>query len=109
MEPTGLEVFQTLFAKLIAYVWQQRHEASSFDRIGDGVLADRGATGLAAANDFSVTVNQFLEQFDVFVIDVHWARALAIDVQRILLDGACGRFWLSPCHLSSHLGQDRTL
>ena len=94
---------------LIAYEWQQGHEACSLDRVGHCVLTDRGAACLTTANNFSVTVDQLLQQFNVFVIDVHWARTLTINVQRVLRDGACVGFGLSPRHLSSHLGQDRTL
>lgn len=50
------------------------------------MLTDRGATGLSPADDFAVTIHQLLEQLEVLVIDVHRARPLAINEQRILLD-----------------------
>jgi len=78
-------IFTVANRTLIANVRKQRHEPSSLDRISHGVLADRGTTCLTSTNDFPVTVNQLLEQFHVFEIDVHWAWTLAIDIQRILL------------------------
>jgi hypothetical protein len=52
---------RTLFVlRLVAFEWQQRHEASSFDRLGQRVLADRVAAAFATADDFAVTVGLLL-------------------------------------------------
>lgn len=67
----------------VADVRHQSHEARAFDGGGDGVLADGGATGLAAADDFALTARQLFEEFDVFVVDEHRARTFAVDAQRI--------------------------
>ncbi len=70
-EPTGLDVVHLFAAQinwresqpigqsktLIAHEWQQSHESSSLDRAGHGVLADRGAAGLAATDNFPVAVH----------------------------------------------------
>src|SRR6056297_373584 len=52
------------------------------------MLAGCGTTALAAAYDATLAVNHLLEQLDVFVIDVHRPRAVAIDKDRIFLFGA---------------------
>ncbi len=70
---------------LFADIGQQGHEASSLDRIGDGVLADGRAAALPPADDLALTVDELLQQFEILVIDVHRARTLALDEQGILL------------------------
>lgn len=54
------------------------------------MLTDSRATGLATSHDFTVTVDELFQQLEVFVIDVHGPRSLAIYVQRILT--RCTRF-----------------
>jgi len=51
------------------------------------VLADGHAAAFAAADDLAVAVDQFLEEFDVLVIDEHRARADAIDPDGAFLLG----------------------
>ena len=67
----------------VANVRHQRHETSAFDGRGDSVLADRGATGLAAADDLALAAGELLEKLDVFVIDIHRAWTFAVNHQRI--------------------------
>ena len=52
------------------------------------MLTYRRATGLAAPNNASVTIDQLLQCLDIFVIDKHWAWPFAIDEQRILSFGS---------------------
>lgn len=73
--------------KSVAHVRQQRHESSSFDRIRNGVLRNGRATGFPAADDAAVAVDQFLQQFNVLVINVHRTGTFAIDEQGILTNG----------------------
>lgn len=47
------------------------------------MLADRGATGLAAADDLALAAGELLEKLDVFVIDIHRAWTFAVNHQRI--------------------------
>src|SRR5262245_7730565 len=74
-------------SRLLAHVRQQRHVPRPLDRQGDGVLADRGAAALAAADDLAVAVDELLEQFDVLVIDEHRPGPDAIHPNRVLLLG----------------------
>ena len=69
--------------KLVSDVGHQSHKSSAFDRRSDRVLANGGATGLATANDFALTSRQFLEKFDVFVIDEHRTHTFAVRAQRV--------------------------
>lgn len=69
---------------LFADVRHQSHESSSLDRLAHSVLARSRATRFATGNNATVAIYQFREQLDVLVIDVHWARPLAIDQQWIL-------------------------
>ena len=68
----------------VADVRHESHETSSFHGRRDRVLANGGTTGLATADDFALTTGQFLEKFDVFIVDEHRSRSLAVDRQRIL-------------------------
>ena len=90
---------------LIAFEWQQSHKTSSLNRLGHGVLADRGATSFTTSHDLAVAIDQFLEQFYVFVVDIHWAWPFAIYVQRIFPSRTCFRFRLATIRLSSHFRQ----
>ena len=69
----------------VADVRHERHETSALDGGCDGMLRRRGATRLATADDFALTAREFLEQFDVLVIDVHRTHTLAVRAQRIAL------------------------
>ena len=71
------------YRESVAYVRHQSHKTSALDGGGDSVLADGGATGLAAADDFALTASEFFEQFDVFIVDEHGTRTLAVNGQRI--------------------------
>lgn len=71
----------------VADVRQQGHEAGALDGAGNGVLAGGVATGLATADDAAVTVGQLRKQVEVFVVDVHRTRGLAINVDGVALRG----------------------
>jgi hypothetical protein len=90
---------------LIAFEWQQCHKAGSFDCIGNGVLADRRATRLASSNDPAMTIDQFLKQLDVFVVDIHRTRTLTIDVKWIFTNGSGFCFGLAPRRFFSEFSQ----
>lgn len=90
---------------LIAFEWQQCHEAGSFDCIGHSVLADRGATRFASPDNPAMTIDQFLKQLDVFVVDIHRARTLAIDVKWIFTNGSGFCFGLAPRRFFSEFSQ----
>lgn len=90
------ETFTT--PNLFPYVWQQAHEPGSFDGLGDGVLADGSAAALAARDDASLAIGQFAEQFQVFVVDKHRPRPLAINKYRVFLLGADARTGTSFRH-----------
>ena len=47
------------YRESVAYVRHQSHKTSALDGGGDSVLADGGATGLAAADDFALTASEF--------------------------------------------------
>jgi hypothetical protein len=70
--------------RLTADVRQQGHKASTFDGFGNSVLAGSITTRLAAPHDAAVTIDQFLEQLDILVVDVHWPWSYAINKNRIL-------------------------
>ena len=69
----------------VADVRHEGHEASALDSGRDSVLADGGATGLTTADDLALTAGEFLEEFDVLVVDEHGAHAFAVRAQRIAL------------------------
>ena len=69
----------------VADVRHERHETSALDGGCDGMLRRRGATRLATADDFALTAREFLEQFDVLVIDVHRTHTLAVRAKGIAL------------------------
>jgi hypothetical protein len=73
---------------LLADVWQQRHKPGSLDSRGDRVLAGGGTTALSTANNSALAIDHFLQQIQVFVIDIHRPWALPIDENRIFLTGA---------------------
>lgn len=74
---------RTLFVltRRIALVLQQRlgtdagfreksHETGVFDRLGELALIFRGSSRLGPRHDFAIGVDEFLEQLDVFIVDV---------------------------------------
>ena len=69
----------------VADVTHERHKTSALDGGCDGMLRRRGATRLATADDFALTAREFLEQFDVLVIDVHRTHTLAVRAKGIAL------------------------
>ncbi len=69
------------------------------------MLANRRATGFSATDNPTVTVDQLLEQLNVFIIDVHWTRAFTVYVQRISAGCSSFRFNLTTCGFSSHFRQ----
>jgi hypothetical protein len=56
---TDAETART-FARLIAFEWKQSHEAGSFDRFGNRVLTDRGASRFPPPDDSAMPIDQFL-------------------------------------------------
>ena len=52
------------------------------------MLTGSRTAALAATNDSTLAVDHFLEQFDVFVVDVHWPWAVPIDEDRVFFLGA---------------------
>src|SRR5208282_1986119 len=73
------------FAALLADVWQQGHEASPLDRVGHGVLAYGRAAALTPADDLALAVDELLQQLEILVVDIHWARTLPLNKQGVLL------------------------
>ena len=73
---------------LFANVREQRHEAGPLDRSGNRVLTGGGAAALAAADDTPLSVDHFLQQFHVLVIDVHRTWSVPIDEDWVFLAGA---------------------
>ena len=67
----------------VSNVGHEGHEAGALDRGGNGMLTNRGATGLAATNDLALTAGEFFEQFDVFEIDKNGTHTFAVRAQRI--------------------------
>lgn len=68
---------------LLADKWHQSHESRSLDSRRYRMLADRRATALAAADDLTVAIDQFGQQFDVLVVDVHRTGTMTIDKNRV--------------------------
>ena len=95
----------SLLRRLVAFEWQQSHESSSFDRFSDGMLADRGATGFSATDDFSMTIDQLFQQFNIFVVDIHRAWPFAINVKWIFASRSRFRFRFATVRFSSHFCQ----
>ena len=62
------------------------------------MLTDGRATGLATADDATVAIDQFLQEVNVLVIDIHRTWALAIDEQRILLFKCANEFANASVH-----------
>ena len=73
--------------RLLANVRQECHVPCSLDRLGDRMLTDGRAPCLATTNDFAMAIDQFLQQFNVLVVDIHWPRPRAIHVNRIFFRG----------------------
>ena len=67
----------------VANIGQKGHKPGALDRAGDGVLAGGVAAGLAAADDSAVPVRELREQVEIFVVDVHRARLVAVDEDRV--------------------------
>ena len=94
---------------LLAHVRQHGHEPGTLDGRGHGVLTDGLATALPPADDFALPVGQLLQEFQVLVVDIHWAGPFSVDKN--------GVFFLAPslglclpaaattcsCSCSSHL------
>jgi hypothetical protein len=74
-------------SRLVTCVGQQRHKARPFHRIGQRMLTDRRASRFAPSDEPTMSVDQFFEQLDIFIVDIHRSRTLAINVKRILADG----------------------
>ena len=78
----------------------------------DSVLTDRRTTGLASSHNLAMTIDQFLEQLQILIVDIHRSRSFAIDENRVLLLGSnlvLGPFasaWTSSLHptIWSHIG-----
>lgn len=68
---------------LFANVRHQGHEACSLDRQSDGVLAGCRATRFSTTHNATMSVDQFLQEVNVFVVHIHGTWPLAIYVQRI--------------------------
>jgi hypothetical protein len=64
---------------LFAYVRHQRHEPCSLDRSANRMLAGSGTASLTTTHDPTLSVNHFLQQFDVLVVHVHRTWTMAID------------------------------
>jgi hypothetical protein len=69
----------------VAHVRQQRHKPRSLDRASNRVLARRVAARLATAHYAAMPVGQLREQVEIFVINVHRPRRVALNVNRIAL------------------------
>lgn len=76
---------QTNGEGLLPDIRHKCHKPSSLDRFGDRVLTGRRAARFSTAYDPAVTIHQLRKQFDIFVIDIHRPRPLAIDQKRIPL------------------------
>ncbi len=83
----------TTDVSLVTNIGHQGHEPGSFHGISDRVLTDRGATRLASSHQPTMTINQFLEQLDIFVVNVHRARSLTVNIQRIFANGFDFELW----------------
>ncbi len=83
---------------------KKSHEAGALDGLGHGMLAGGGTTGSATAGDTSVAVHKLLKELNIFVVHVHRPRPLAINKDRILLNGFEPRF-LAP-RLTANFGRD---
>ena len=68
--------------RLLSNERQQCHEPSSLDGCGNCMLAGSGTTAFPTTHDPSLTIDHFLQEFDVFVIDVHGPRTPTIDENR---------------------------
>jgi hypothetical protein len=64
---------------LFAHVRHQRHKTCSLDRGTDRMLAGSSTAGLSPTHDPTLSVNHFLQQFDVLVVHVHRSWPMAID------------------------------
>lgn len=69
----------------IADVRHKGHESGPLYRLRNRVLAGRVAARLPTADDTAVAVCQLAKQFEIFIVDIHWARLDAVDVNRVFL------------------------
>ena len=69
--------------KSVANVRHKRHKTSALHGGRNRVLAYGGTTGLTPTDNFSLTTRELLQELDVFVVDEHRARSLAVHRQRI--------------------------
>ncbi len=68
---------------LVTHEGQQGHETGSFNSFRYCSLTDGRATCFSASDDAAVSADQFLQEIDVLVINVHGARSFAVYVKRI--------------------------
>ena len=98
-------MFHSQRQRLVAFERKQRHESSTLDRLGNGMLRDCCATGFTTTDNSTVAINQFLKQLNVFVVDVHRTWPFAINVQWIFPRRASFCFRFTTVRFSSHLCQ----
>lgn len=91
----------------------QRHKAGSFDGIGYGVLADCSTAGLTTGNQTTMSIDQFFEQLDVLIVNIHRSWTFAINVQWILANRfdfdlwfLTNEFFLKLCQANNPLTQN---
>lgn len=69
------------------------------------MLTDRGAASFASTDDSTVPIDQFLQQFNIFVVDIHRTRTFSINVQRVFPNGPRFCFRFAARGFSSHFRQ----
>jgi len=79
---------------LFAHVRQQRHEPGTLDRTRHCPLTDRCTSSLAASEYLPLPVGKFLQQVNVFVIDVHGPGTLPVDEDGVLF--LCAKLGFCP-------------
>ena len=90
----------------IAFEWKQRHESSALDRFGHRMLAYRSATGFSSTDDASVTIDQFLQELNVFVVDVRRPWSFTINIKWVFSSRPRFRFRFATVRgFSSHFRQ----
>ena len=103
---------------LLADVGDEGHESGAFDGFGHCVLTDGGTAAFTPADDFSLPIGQFLKQFHVFIVHIHWPWTLTFDKNGIFLFAADLSFSMSftdlvnlqfSCHFITRLRDESNL
>ena len=88
------------FARLVANEGQKSHKSSSLYSSRDRMLTYCRTAGFATNHNPSMSIDEFFQQINVFIVHIHWAWTFAIDKDGILFDGL-GAVVFAPSRFSA--------